>query len=775
MDSGRSLRLPRKDNTALIEPTPTPSPAQRLPAHTPAYQMGSSTHWEGEYRQGTSGNSKEEWMLNEVDMGLYSPNLSSPLTGNFSDQWSYRPTSKNRHLKRSWIKIHHTQAQKREMAGYKSVISNPKSTAEAKANAERKLKQLMNDEKFESQSNPTIGDRIHGREKNAAQEAKDEKFETVGDRVRARGRQSGAGSASASAASHYLAGDKNPKRIIAGLKASLKNPNTSEDKKQVIRDKLKSLLLFPYLPCPTLERCNDHKRQGKGDVGGVSADNPRAHTASFTATPTRLNRRFDHRYRPLVRDKVHMQEGKGGTWSADLHSQIRTGSHHTALGPIDQRMSRTVISSIVIDDRHPNVTYNGVPWDLHTSLGSTSRLYNNTDSISGVKGATATVNFYGNAVEYWGNQGPDHGPCAVSLDGTMLGMVNSFAAQEGASILLYEKDGFALGDHTLAITVLGNDHVCEIDRFVHKATLLAAAAGIIGGIAIVTLVILIIMCYRRRNLKKAARQDEERPSSSSSWSEKSKRAEKIGLRPFILPNLPISTQQQDHRPVERASDEKTRPTRRESHRARPGSAPAATTTHNQNPARRSSTRTGNPQRRSSSSSPQTVPLEVSPGGAASSKPRLPLTAPARVMTTSPRTPYPRNSRHSRRVTIDVESGVSDRATYDNRNSATPSPQSDEANMSSARPSPSSPSPKQPRISRDVGSAAAQRSNTYRSEKSRYMGSQRTTPISAGASSPASAIRGVAGPSGVGGETTFQPSVRNTESIFTDAAPPSYQS
>ncbi|PVG04651.1 hypothetical protein CPB86DRAFT_720970 [Serendipita vermifera] len=130
-----------------------------------------------------------------------------------------------------------SQAQKREMAGYKSVISNPKSTAEAKANAERKLKQLMNDEKFE-----TIGDRIHGREKNAAQEAKDEKFETVGDRVRARGRQSGAGSASASAASHYLAGDKNPKRIIAGLKASLKNPNTSEDKKQVIRDKLKSLV-----------------------------------------------------------------------------------------------------------------------------------------------------------------------------------------------------------------------------------------------------------------------------------------------------------------------------------------------------------------------------------------------------------------------------------------------------------------------------------------------------------------------------------------------------
>jgi len=129
-----------------------------------------------------------------------------------------------------------SQAQRREMAGYKSVISNPKSTAEAKANAERKLKNLMKDEKFE-----TVGDRLHNREKNAAQEAKDEVYETVGDRVRSRGRQSGAGSTSASAAAHYLAGDKNPKRIIAGLKASLKNPNTSDDKKEAIRTKLRSL------------------------------------------------------------------------------------------------------------------------------------------------------------------------------------------------------------------------------------------------------------------------------------------------------------------------------------------------------------------------------------------------------------------------------------------------------------------------------------------------------------------------------------------------------
>jgi len=58
------------------------------------------------------------------------------------------------------------------------------------------------------------------RERNEEQEKKDETYETVGDRVRARGRVSagGPGSSTANAASAYLAGEKNPKRIIAGLK-----------------------------------------------------------------------------------------------------------------------------------------------------------------------------------------------------------------------------------------------------------------------------------------------------------------------------------------------------------------------------------------------------------------------------------------------------------------------------------------------------------------------------------------------------------------------------
>ncbi|KAG8830298.1 hypothetical protein FRC18_008303 [Serendipita sp. 400] len=59
-----------------------------------------------------------------------------------------------------------TQAQKREMAGHKSVISNPKSTPEAKAKAEKKLKQLMHDEKFEVRVEIGLNELVFGREQN---------------------------------------------------------------------------------------------------------------------------------------------------------------------------------------------------------------------------------------------------------------------------------------------------------------------------------------------------------------------------------------------------------------------------------------------------------------------------------------------------------------------------------------------------------------------------------------------------------------------------------
>ncbi|KAH7102637.1 hypothetical protein BKA62DRAFT_96654 [Auriculariales sp. MPI-PUGE-AT-0066] len=118
-----------------------------------------------------------------------------------------------------------TKAQKRKAAGLKAVLTNDKSTDEAKAKARKELESIEKDEKFE-----TVGDRVRGRERNKEQEEKDEVFETIGDRVRSR-----------TELSTGLKETKSPGRIIAGLKSSLKNANTTADRKKEIRDKLKEL------------------------------------------------------------------------------------------------------------------------------------------------------------------------------------------------------------------------------------------------------------------------------------------------------------------------------------------------------------------------------------------------------------------------------------------------------------------------------------------------------------------------------------------------------
>ncbi|KAH7102635.1 hypothetical protein BKA62DRAFT_637336 [Auriculariales sp. MPI-PUGE-AT-0066] len=124
-----------------------------------------------------------------------------------------------------------TKAQKRKAAGLKAVLTNDKSTDEAKAKARKELESIEKDEKFEASTfRETVGDRVRGRERNKEQEEKDEVFETIGDRV-----------SSPPELSTGLKDIKSPGRIIAGLKSSLKNANTSADRKMEIRAKLKEL------------------------------------------------------------------------------------------------------------------------------------------------------------------------------------------------------------------------------------------------------------------------------------------------------------------------------------------------------------------------------------------------------------------------------------------------------------------------------------------------------------------------------------------------------
>ncbi|CAG7847189.1 SubName: Full=Uncharacterized protein {ECO:0000313/EMBL:CCA66764.1} [Serendipita indica DSM 11827] len=149
-------------------------------------------------------------------------------------------------------------------------------------------------------------------------------------------------------------------------------------------------------------------------------------------------------------------------------------------------MSVTVLESTQVDDTSPNVTYAGAEWTVHTNVQSIFHLYNNTDTFTDRQGATATLTFYGNAVEYWGNQGPYHGPCDVSVDGYYCATVNSHASVDDDPILLWSSSGpngrsLDLGMHTLEVKVKDASYpnVCEIDRFVVNVT--RSSGGTSGG------------------------------------------------------------------------------------------------------------------------------------------------------------------------------------------------------------------------------------------------------------------------------------------------------
>ncbi|KAG8786720.1 hypothetical protein FRC15_010860 [Serendipita sp. 397] len=141
-----------------------------------------------------------------------------------------------------------------------------------------------------------------------------------------------------------------------------------------------------------------------------------------------------------------------------------------------------VITSTTLDDTSTNITYTGSGWTYHTNVESIFHLYNNSDTFSGIQGDTATLRFYGNYIEYWGNQGPWHGPCSITVDGVYQDTANSYADQDDHPILLW-KSNSTLGtepkDHELVIRVLdpSRPNVCELDRFVVNVTTATGGSG----------------------------------------------------------------------------------------------------------------------------------------------------------------------------------------------------------------------------------------------------------------------------------------------------------
>lgn len=94
---------------------------------------------------------------------------------------------------------------------------------------------------------------------------------------------------------------------------------------------------------------------------------------------------------------------------------------------------------------------------------------------SQAKGATADVTFEGKRVLVFVKLGPDGGQAAVSLDGGVPELVDTFSADDIWGACVFEKELATGGRHTLSLTVVGEHNPRATGAFVRLDGLRAEA------------------------------------------------------------------------------------------------------------------------------------------------------------------------------------------------------------------------------------------------------------------------------------------------------------
>jgi beta-galactosidase GanA len=112
------------------------------------------------------------------------------------------------------------------------------------------------------------------------------------------------------------------------------------------------------------------------------------------------------------------------------------------------------------DDADPALTYTGSWTHANTSNSNyTAGDYDSTESWSTQAGATMSVTFTGTAVQWIGAKNNNGGIADVSIDGSQVATVDTYAAAgKEFQQVLFSQTGLSAGSHTLTITVTGNEN-----------------------------------------------------------------------------------------------------------------------------------------------------------------------------------------------------------------------------------------------------------------------------------------------------------------------------
>ncbi|CAE7145151.1 unnamed protein product [Rhizoctonia solani] len=117
--------------------------------------------------------------------------------------------------------------------------------------------------------------------------------------------------------------------------------------------------------------------------------------------------------------------------------------------------------NITIDDSSWNYTSPSTAW------GTTSTYvvdyFNQTEHLTNVGGATASVQFQGNAVYLYGGTLDDHGTFNVQIDNHDPVGLNGSTNGYHPRVLLYYADGLGSGNHKLTVTNTQNGKYLDVD------------------------------------------------------------------------------------------------------------------------------------------------------------------------------------------------------------------------------------------------------------------------------------------------------------------------
>jgi beta-galactosidase GanA len=108
------------------------------------------------------------------------------------------------------------------------------------------------------------------------------------------------------------------------------------------------------------------------------------------------------------------------------------------------------------DDANAALTYTGSWTHAGPTVSYTAGDYDSTESFSTEAGDSVSVTFTGTAVQWIGPKNTNGGIADVSIDGTQVATVDSYAASgKEFQQVLFSQSGLAAGRHTLTITVTG--------------------------------------------------------------------------------------------------------------------------------------------------------------------------------------------------------------------------------------------------------------------------------------------------------------------------------